>query len=308
MSMHITTNNNARKLSEKQKAQKNAFWAMALSAPNILTYARILAVPALVACFFIEANWGRWIALLVFFLACVTDFFDGYLARALEQQSSLGRMLDPIADKLLVAASLVMLSADQTISGWSLWAAIIILSREILVSGLREFLAELSVSVPVTWVAKWKTAVQMVALGFLLAGPAADKIFSWTSGIGLVLLWIAALLTLYTGYDYFRAGLRHMIYIDEKKTLGFCDRHMKLIYFAWLREKLGTQQEDVALPVEVLTISDLIDWLISRGPEYQEAFQRRSVIQAAIDHEHSSHDAPIEGASEIAFFPPVTGG
>lgn len=120
-------------------------------------------------------------------------------------------MLDPIADKLLVAACLLLLAADGTIAGWTIWAAIIILSREILVSGLREYLAELHVSVPVTQIAKWKTTIQMIAIGFLLAGPAGDKVLPYTTEIGLGMLWVAALITLYTGYDYFRAGLRHMI-------------------------------------------------------------------------------------------------
>lgn len=184
---------------------------MVLKTPNLLTYGRILAVPALVGCFFLEGAPAHWLALGIFVTAGITDFLDGYLARAWEQQSSLGRMLDPIADKLLVSAALMMLAAQQTIAGWSLWAAIIILCREILVSGLREFLAELSVSVPVTRLAKYKTVVQMVAIGFLLAGPAGDQIFPWTTSTGLILLWISALVTLYTGYDYFRAGLHHVI-------------------------------------------------------------------------------------------------
>jgi cardiolipin synthase len=120
-------------------------------------------------------------------------------------------MLDPIADKLVVSAILLLLAADGTIAGWSLiWAAIIILCREILVSGLREYLAALKVSVPVTWLAKWKTTLQMVALGFLLAGPAGDKVLPY-DGDGIVLLWISAIMTIYTGYDYFRAGLRHVV-------------------------------------------------------------------------------------------------
>jgi len=143
----------------------------------------------------------------------VTDFLDGYLARIWKQTSNIGRMLDPIADKLLVSTCLLLLAADtdNTIRGWSLWAAIIILCREILVSGLREYLAELKVSVPVTAVAKWKTTLQMLAIGFLLAGSAGDKIFPYTTDLGLVLLWGAAIITLYTGYDYFRAGLKHII-------------------------------------------------------------------------------------------------
>lgn len=142
-------------------------------------------------------------------------FFDGYLARAWAQQSSLGRMLDPIADKLIVAASLMMLVTDRTISGFSIWAAIVILSREILVSGLREFLAELRVSVPVSTIAKWKTTLQLVAVGFLIAGPAGERVLPGTTAIGIVMLWVAALLTLYTGYDYFRAGIRHVVEADD---------------------------------------------------------------------------------------------
>ena len=120
-------------------------------------------------------------------------------------------MLDPIADKLLVAACLLMLVADRTVAGWSLWAAIIILCREILVSGLREFLADLKVSVPVSQVAKWKTTLQLVAIGFLIAGPAGERVLPGTIGIGLVLLWAAAVLTLYTGWDYLKTGIKHLV-------------------------------------------------------------------------------------------------
>ena len=124
--------------------------AASRSLPNLLTYGRILAIPALVACFFVTGDWGRWTAMWIFIAAGVSDFLDGYLARAWQQQSAIGRMLDPIADKLIVAAALLMLAADGTIAGWSLWAGVIILCREILVSGLREFLGTLAVSVPVT--------------------------------------------------------------------------------------------------------------------------------------------------------------
>ena len=168
-------------------------------------------MPAIVGCFFLPGDAANWLALVIFVAAGITDFFDGYLARAWEQQSQLGRMLDPIADKLVVCAALMMLAANQTIAGWSPFAGVIILSREILVSGLREYLGKLDVSVPVTQLAKYKTAMQMVAIAFLLAGSAGDKIFPWTSITGLSLLWLAAILTLYTGYDYFRAGLRHVI-------------------------------------------------------------------------------------------------
>lgn len=186
-----------------------------LNLPNLLTYARIAAVPLVVLCFFVEgrlhgSDAARWWALGLFVAASVTDWLDGYLARAWQQTSTIGRMLDPIADKLLVAAALLVLAADGTIAGWTIWAAIVILCREILVSGLREYLAELKVSVPVTRLAKWKTAAQMVAISFLLAGPAATDIFAYATQVGIVLLWVAAIITLYTGYDYFRAGLRHI--------------------------------------------------------------------------------------------------
>ena len=179
--------------------------------PNVLTYGRLVAVPVVVAFLFWPAeDWARWTALAIYVLAAIPDFFDGYLARAWSQQSSLGRMLDPIADKLLVAAVLLVLAGDKTISGASLWAAIVILCREILVSGLREYLAELRVPVPVTAVAKWKTTVQLVALGFLIAGPAGERVLPGTHVIGIVLLWVAAILTLYTGWDYMKASYRHV--------------------------------------------------------------------------------------------------
>ena len=188
--------------------------AHSLSIPNLLTYARLAAVPALAALmFFWQGETGRWLAAALFALAGITDFFDGYLARAWSQQSLLGRMLDPIADKLLVGAALLLLVADQTISGWSFWAALIILSREILVSGLREFLVELNVTVAVSRLAKWKTTLQMVALCVLLVGQSGNALCACNAvNFGLVLLWAAALLTLYTGFDYFRAGLKHLIY------------------------------------------------------------------------------------------------
>ncbi|MCU4180973.1 CDP-diacylglycerol--glycerol-3-phosphate 3-phosphatidyltransferase [Bosea sp. BH3] len=185
--------------------------------PNLLTYGRILAIPALVAIlFWPRDDWMRWMALAIYTVAAITDYLDGYIARAWSQQSAIGRMLDPIADKLLVAALLLMLVADGTIHGWTLWAAIVILCREILVSGLREFLAELKVSVPVSKVAKWKTTAQLFALGFLIAGPAGDKVLPGNTTIGIVLLWAAAGLTIYTGWDYFNAGVRHLVAQDER--------------------------------------------------------------------------------------------
>ncbi len=181
----------------------------AVSLPNVLTYMRILAVPAVVLCLFlIPGNAGRWWALAVYIAACITDWLDGYLARVWRQQTVLGRMLDPIADKLLVGTTLLLLTFDHTIGKAHIAAAVIILCREILVSGLREFLAELNVRVHVTQLAKWKTTMQMIALGVLLAGPAGDEIVPGVTWTGLVMLWMAALLTLWTGYDYLKAAIR----------------------------------------------------------------------------------------------------
>jgi cardiolipin synthase len=179
--------------------------------PNILTYGRILAVPLVGGLLMWGGNGARWTALGIYAAAAITDFFDGYLARKWQQQSSLGRMLDPIADKVLVAVVLLVLSADGILFGGHIWAAIIIMSREVLVSGLREYLGELRVSVPVTKIAKWKTTVQFLAVGFLIAGPAGDRLVPYVTEFGIGLLWVAAGLTLYTGYDYFRAGLRHVV-------------------------------------------------------------------------------------------------
>src|SRR6187455_2484837 len=194
--------------------------ARPLAVPNLLTYARIIAVPMVVACLYWQdilqgGLWLRWVALVIFIGAGVTDVLDGYFARKWGEQSAFGRMLDPIADKLLVASCLLMLAADGSINRWTLWAAVVILCREILVSGLREYLAALRVSVPVTKLAKWKTTVQLVAIGFLIAGEAGDLILPWTSQIGITLLWISAIVTLYTGWDYFRAGAHHLIKEDE---------------------------------------------------------------------------------------------
>jgi cardiolipin synthase len=183
-----------------------------LNTANILTLSRIAAIPLVVACFWLDRGWSQWLSMGLFVAAGITDYFDGYFARRYHQISRLGRFLDPIADKLLVAAALVMLVQQHgPLSGIHVLAALIILAREILVSGLREFLAELRVSVPVTRLAKWKTTAQLVAVGFLLAGPAGEAILPGTTAIGLALLWVSAVVTLYTGYDYFRTGVQHLL-------------------------------------------------------------------------------------------------
>jgi cardiolipin synthase (CMP-forming) len=181
---------------------------MAANIPNALTVARIFAVPLLIAVFYLPAPAANWAAMAVFVTASVTDWFDGWLARRWEQQSDFGKVLDPIADKLLVAAALFMLAAFDRLSIPSIIASIAILGREILVSGLREFLAGRA-TLPVTALAKWKTAVQMIAIAVLLVAPAAP----WglpLQRIGEIGLWLAAVLTLVTGWDYLRRGLELM--------------------------------------------------------------------------------------------------
>jgi len=182
---------------------------MIFNLPNLLTLSRIFAVPLIIAAFYINDPLGSSIGFIAFVLAGVTDFFDGYLARAQGLTSKLGQFLDPIADKLMVAAVIIMLVAIDRINGVHVIAAVIIMCRELLVSGLREFLAALKVSVPVTRLAKWKTAFQMIALGALILEGAGLKLLPALE-VGLICLWLAALLTLMTGYDYLRVGLRHM--------------------------------------------------------------------------------------------------
>lgn len=177
--------------------------------PNLLTFLRIALIPVVIGLFYFDRPLSNWLAAFFFIAACITDYLDGYFARTLKQTSRFGVFLDPVADKLLVAAVLFMLVAFDRIQGISLIPAIIILCREILVSGLREFLAEIRVSVPVTRLAKWKTAIQMIALSLLIIEDIPGFPLS-IEGIGIAGLWLAALLTLVTGFDYLRAGLKHM--------------------------------------------------------------------------------------------------
>lgn len=178
--------------------------------PNILTLGRIALVPLLVLALYGSSHTADWIALTIFIVASVTDALDGHMARRLQSHSQLGQMLDPIADKLLVAAAIVMLVSEGTIDGLTLIPALIILGREILLSGLREYLATLDVAIPVSRIAKFKTALQMIALGMLIGGKALDDAFGAALFFGIAALWIAAGLTLYTGYNYLVAGLKHL--------------------------------------------------------------------------------------------------
>ena len=191
---------------------------MLTSPPNLLTVSRILVIPLLVGMFWVEGDVARWVTLALFIAAGVTDYLDGVVARSMGKSSNFGRFLDPVADKLLVSAILMMLVWREGISGLMILPALVILCREIMVSGLREFLAGIKIGVPVSKLAKWKTGVQMTSLGFLIVGDAGPVFFhpvATTVAIGEALLLIAAVLTLITGYDYLRAGLSHISKADE---------------------------------------------------------------------------------------------
>jgi cardiolipin synthase len=184
---------------------------MLTTLPMTLTLSRIIAIPVVVALFYVQGDYVRYIACAIYTAAAVTDYFDGYFARAWQQQTKLGRIFDPIADKLLVAATILMLVAVGRIGGWDVLPALVILCREVLVSGLREFLAEINKhNLPVSRLAKWKTGIQMTALGFLIVGDAAPTAWFPVFLVGQVGLWVAALLTLITGYDYLAEGLKHV--------------------------------------------------------------------------------------------------
>ncbi|MGH7090571.1 MAG: CDP-diacylglycerol--glycerol-3-phosphate 3-phosphatidyltransferase [Stellaceae bacterium] len=182
---------------------------MLTTLPNLLTLSRIAAVPLVIVTFYLRAPLGPWLGCILFTAAAITDWLDGRLARAWQQQSELGRFLDPVADKLLVATTLFMLGVEGRFSAASILPALVILCREILVSGLREHLAGLRVRVPVSRLAKWKTGIQMVAIAVLLVGESGPAILP-VRLLGELLLWCAAALTIKTGYDYLRAGLAHM--------------------------------------------------------------------------------------------------
>lgn len=187
--------------------------------PNMLTMGRIAVIPVMIAALiWLDSPLGNWVAFSFYTFACLTDFFDGYLARALAQQSAFGRFLDPIADKLLVASVLLLLIGVGRIHDLIVFPAAVILCREILVSGLREFLAEVRVPMPVTALAKWKTGIQMLALGFLLVGPAGPDFGPLTTTeIGIYGLWAAALLTIVTGADYLVVGIRQIAAVDKQE-------------------------------------------------------------------------------------------
>lgn len=184
--------------------------------PNILTFGRILMIPIIIGLFFCPNSWGGWAALGVYTLACVTDFFDGYIARKMKTESAFGKFMDPIADKLLIAVILILLAGFDRLPGFWIIPAILILFREILIAGLREFLGGSDVKVPVTALAKWKTTIQMFAMGFLIVGETGKTVLPQTFEVGRIGITIAAILTLITGYQYLKAGLQHIKELDEQ--------------------------------------------------------------------------------------------
>ena len=193
---------------------------MKIKIPNYLTIGRIIIVPIFVSTFYLPGFYGDIIPFSLFVIASFTDFLDGLLARMYKEESKLGELLDPIADKIIVATALILLVMDGTIKNFEVIAAIIILTREILISGLREFLAKGKVNMPVSGLAKLKTFLQMFAISILLLGQTGNKIINFqdytAQTIGIIILWLSAFLTLYTGYDYLRKGIDHAISEDEK--------------------------------------------------------------------------------------------
>jgi molybdopterin converting factor subunit 1 len=337
--------------------------ARPLALPNLLTYARIAAVPVVVALMYWESIldgglWLRWAALAVFIAAGITDVLDGYFARMYGQQSSLGRMLDPIADKLLVASCLLMLAAEETIRGWSLLAAVIILCREILVSGvaageMEDHLAARRRRLPdrrrcgrqdrFRAAEAGRLGYHQYRTGLALALGAGHALHR----LGLYARGLAA----YDGLEHFPAkceAVRRRKCDQCKSPERVSDSEgmetalglilsagdpifgrdpvsatkaapvamnqpapmstMKLVYFAWVRERVGKAEEEVELPASVTTVAELMRWLRERGEEYAHAFENPKVIRAAIDKSHVRPDTAIAGAREVAFFPPMTGG
>ena len=282
-----------------------------------MTIGRIALVPLFVAAFFLPGDSGRWIVFGLFCLAAATDAADGIIARKLNAESSFGRMLDPIADKLNVSAALLMLAADHTMQGLQLIPALVILCREIMVSGLREFLAGADVSLPVTRVAKLKTVMQVVAIAALIGSSASERMLPGVTAVALVGLWVAAGLTFYTGYAYFRAGLIHarsqpLVRGPSRRAWGPAPSteppDMRLLYFAWVRQKIGLAEEDFTAPASVATVAQLIEVLAAQGPGYQAAFSDVKLVRCAVNQQHAGLEAVVKPDDEVAFFPPVTGG
>ena len=270
----------------------------ALALPNILTYARVVAVPMVVGfLFWPDEVWARWTALAIFATAGATDFLDGYLARVLSQQSTMGRMLDPIADKLLVAASLLMLVADHTITSWTISAAIVILCREILVSGA----ARIPRRIESLGAGKPRREMEDDDAAHRHRLP--HRRTRGREGV----TWHDADRAC-VAVDRRAADALHWLGLSQGRLEIRSGRSMKAVYFAWVRERIGIADETITPPADVATVADLIAWLSTRGENYAYAFENARTIRAALDRTHAKHDVAIAGAREIAFFPPMTGG
>lgn len=183
--------------------------------PNIITLSRLASLPVLLILMFVPYSWAAWTALTLYTLGCITDWLDGYLARRMNIESSFGKFLDPIADKIFIVTVILCLVATGKLDGWMIVPPLLIITREFLISGLREFLGPKNVTVPVSKLAKYKTGFQMTSLGFLIVGAFGDPVLAWTFlttiNWGHILITIAAILTVYTGWDYIKAGWRHLI-------------------------------------------------------------------------------------------------
>lgn len=284
--------------------------------PNWMTVLRIAVTPAIAILIWIDdPSYGYLVALILFTVASITDYLDGMLARQMKIESGFGEMLDPIADKMLVGAVLLALASVET-SGWLfLVPALLILSREFMISGLREYLAKVNFSVPVTPLAKWKTTVQILALGTLIGWPAFPGL-TYAHDIGLLLLWIAALLTLQTGIGYIVAGLRH-VYPPSRVTSTARRRlnqtsteelMITILYFAWLREHTRCATEEIPLSANMQTVADLVHHLQQLSDGHAKALADMDTVRVAVNRSYGSLDTKITSGDEIALFPPVTGG
>ena len=268
-----------------------------MTLPNILSLFRCVAVLVVAALIVWPGGSARAAALAIFAVAAATDWLDGWIARRFHMTSELGRVLDIIADKLLVAVVLVMLCAEGTVAGINALAVALILAREIGISGVREHLAARDVVIPASLAGKWKTTAQLVAIVVLLAAPLAPAAFGRNrerSRIGDPL-----------GGSSAHGVERCAVCLGIARRVG---GPMKLKYFAWVRERVGVPEEEIALPAGVVTAGDLITWLKGRGEGYAYALENDRFIRVAADHEHVTHDTPVNAAREVALFPPMTGG
>ncbi len=283
--------------------------------PNTITVLRILLVPVFAVAFVLPGEAWRLTAFVVFVIAGLSDFFDGLAARKLNQPSDFGRMLDPIADKILVGVALMMLVAEGSVSQFTLppnpglhsllklVPALIILAREILVSGLREFLAGVSRErAGVSFLAKFKTTIQMVAIGALILEPIADRLDSGVTGAGLHRAVGGGRAD--RGYRLRVFPREHRLYAQTAKR----GRGMNVLYFAWVRQKVGRSDEVIEHTPSLRTVGDLALMLASRGGGYAEAFADMSRLRAAVNQTHVGLEATLAAGDEVAFFPPVTGG